>query len=301
MLLSGGCGLIHQNKGVIGTASRQTTALSAKVDAVDTQKAKINDQRLTSIGALSYGIAYTLQKDTNQSPPISVALEINERIGALANKPDFKELQAVNRIVDTLLTNKIAGEKLMAEKDKEIYSLNNNLKKSEDKKEELENQVLAQASKNASLSDQYKTTLSSMDSFWGFGAIAYGAKKFATNSLWLLGILLVLYLVLRFAASTNPIANKIFGLFEEVVSWGISGIKALAPKATIRAGLVEETKFEDWKGTLVHVIDSVALLKEKEKTGVDIKINDLMTELDKSMDQADKDRVTLVKQQLHWI
>lgn len=301
-LFLSGClaSLNSQNKGTIGKASKATAVLAEKVDVLDTKKAEINDQRLTAIGSFSSGVEYSLQKDTNQSQAIYIARDLNERVTALANKPDFKDLQAIYQIIDTLITNQANGEKLLAAKDKEIYSLSSAIKRVNADKNEVIGKAWKQSEQNAAQADQYKATLNDMDSFFGFGAIWYGVKKLVTRLAWTIGICLVLFIILRFAAAANPIAGAIFSVFEQVVSWFIHGIAALAPKATQVAGFIEQQVFNEYKATLTHIVDAIQMAKENEKKGATISVSALTDEIAKGMDQKHKDCVTEIKRGLNW-
>ena len=55
-----------------------------------------------------------------------------------------------------------------------------------------------------------------------------------------------------------------------------------------------------FRQTLTHLIDTMQLLKTKETETVKYTLSDLATELAKSMDSSDKDRVDEIKRELHW-
>lgn len=299
--LIGGCsGLTNKNKGTIGKESQKTSSAIQKLEGLNQDSFEVNNQRLTSIGAFSSGVDYSLQKDTNQSQYVLIARELNEKIAALANKPDYKDLQAIYQIVDTLITNQANGEKLLAAKDKEIYQLNNSIHQIENNKNKQINDLINQAEKNAAKADQYKSTLEQMDSFWGGGAIWYGFKKGATKLIWFGSIGLLLYIILRAAANFSPIASTLFSIIDTIFSIFIKLIQSIAPKAVYVAGFIERKIFEDYRGTLKHVIDAVQSCKEKEKLGIVVKMDDVMIEADRSMDEVDRDRVREIKRELNW-
>jgi len=301
LALSSGCsGLLGKNKGVIGKESLKTTAVAAKIEALEDKGAEINEKRLTSIGTLSVGVDYSLQKDTNQSQAVNIAKELNERVTALANKPDYKDLQVIYHIIDTMMTNQVNGEKLLASKDKEIISLNKSLEQVKKDTTEQIDIAFKQSAQNANMLDQYKQSLSDMDSFWGGGAIWYGLKKLVTKLMWVIGGCVALYFILRFAAAFNPIAATLFSVVSTIFSLFVKLIQSIAPRAVHLAGFIEEKTFEDYKGTLTHVIDAIRSMQEKEKLGVDVKMEDLLKEMAKSMDTPDKARMKSIEESLLW-
>jgi hypothetical protein len=161
--------------------------------------------------------------------------------------------------------------------------------------------ALKMSEANALKADQYKATLNDMDSFFGFGAIWYGVKKLIIRLSWTLLIVGVLFLVLRLAAASNPIAGAVFGIFEQVIGWFMNALKMLAPKAHQVAGFVESKVFDGYKQTLTHIIDNIQLLKAKDEGETDkYTLDDLMEEMAKSMDTSDKERIEGIKKDLHW-
>jgi hypothetical protein len=299
-LLIGCSGLSGKNKGVNGKETKHTAALVSKVNTINSKSAAIDDERLTSIGAWSSGVDYSLQKETNQSPAVSIARELNLRVTALANKPDFDDLQAVYQIIDTFLTNQVHAEKMLVAKDKEILALNRSIESLQLDKEKQIAQAFKQSAINASQADQYKETLNEMDSFFGGGAIWYGVKKLVTRLMWVIGGGLVLYFVLRGAAMFSPIAASIFSIVNTLFGVVIKMVQGIAPKAAQAAGFIETKIFNDYKKTLTFVIDTIQMAKTKEKLGVNITMDMLEAEMAQAMDQADKDRITEIKKTLNW-
>lgn len=302
LILCGGCsGLLGKNKGKIGKESQKTAAIAEKINELEQKSSNINEQRLTSIGAWSDGVDYSLQKETNKSPAVSIAQDLNERIAALANKPDFEEVKAIHKIIDTLITNQINGEKLLVSKDKEITSLTKAIEKIETDTEKQIKKAFEMSEVNAAHADQYKATLSAMDSFFGGGAIWYGLKKLVTKLAWFIGGGLLLYVLLRIASNFHPIAAAAFSIVNTIFGIIIKMVQGVAPKAAQMAGFIETRVFNEYKGTLTHVIDAVQMMKEKEKLGVDITMDMLMNEISKTVDsKADEDRIDEIKKNLNW-
>jgi len=304
LLLAGCAGLTGKNAGVFGKASQKQADQNERVANIEKSESKNSDARLTHIGAWSEGTKYALNKVQEPPKEVVVAKDVNERIQALANKPDFNEVKEVKSIIDQLLSEmdnqKKEGAAALSAKDDEIYKLNLEVKALDEDKQTEIRKAMKMAETNAAKADQYKQTLNDMDSFFGFGAIWYGVKKLVTRLAWILGIGAVLFFVLRFAASSNPIAGAIFSVFEQMIAWVINALKMIAPKAAQFSGFVESKVFAGYKQTLTHLVDAIQLLKEKETPEKKATIDELLVELDKSMDSVDKKRVDAVKEELHW-
>lgn len=295
-----GCkGLVGRNAGTMGPSFRAQVSANERVANLEKSEGKNSEARLDHIGAWSEGVKYSLDKVPEPSKEIIVAKDVNERVQALANKPPFSEVQEVKAIIDGLLSEMNSQQALalsaLSSKDDEIYRLNLEVKAISNAKESEVGKALKTAAASAAKADQYKETLSDMDSFFGFGAIFYGIKKLLTRSIWAIVIFLVVFLVLRLAASANPVCAAIFSIFEQVIAWFINALKMIAPKAAKFSNLVEAKVFDGYKNTLTKIIDAIQLVKEKSGT-----LDDVAAELAKSMDTADKDRVEIVKKELHW-
>ena len=305
IISTAGCsGLLGKNAGVIGKTTQKQTSQNEKVSVIEQKEAKNSEDRLTHIGAWSEGTKYALNKVVEPPKEVVVAKDINDRVQALANKPDFNEVKEVKAIVDGLLSAMKAQQDdariSLSKKDTEISDLNIQLAELNIVKQTEIRKALKMATDSAAVADQYKATLNEMDSFFGFGAIWYGVKKLITRMAWILGIGAVLFFVLRFASASNPIAKAIFSVFEQIIAWFINLLKMIAPKAAQFSGFVESTVFDGYKTTLMHLIDTIQFLKTKETATTKYTLDDLTVELDKVMDSTDKDRVNIVKKELHW-
>jgi len=304
LTLVGCAGLIGKNQGVFGNASKKQADQKERITALEQSESENSTARLNHIGAWSEGTKYTLDKVPEPSKEVVIAKDINERIQGLANKPDFNEVKEVKAIIDGLLSEMNAQQEAakasLAKKDTEIYALGLEVKVLDESKRSEIRKALKMAEDSAAKADQYKATLNEMDSFFGLGAIWYGLVKLITRGAWFIGGGLVLFFILRMLAASNPIAGAIFAIFEQVISWFINMLKMLAPKAAQFSGFIESKVFDGYKTTLVHMIDSLQLLKEKESDGKKYGIDDLFVELDRAMDTSDKERVELIKKELHW-
>lgn len=298
-----GCSsLLNRNEGVIGKASQAEDKAKSQIELVDTSAAKVNVQRLDKIGALSSGVAYSLSKDTNDSPAVITAKTLNERVMALANKPDFKEAQQVAILVDELITNQAEGKKMLAQKDKEIEGLEQNMKQLSDDKEKALQQYYSLADKTAAQTDQYKATLGQMDSWFGLGAVWYGVHRLFVSAFWFFVIGGIIFIILRLLAASNPIASSIFMVFEQMVSWVINTLAALAPRALSIAGHISTSIYTEAKGGLSRIVDSVETVKlQQQATGKEATIQDLLNTAEASMTPADKALIEKIKVELGWV
>lgn len=302
-----GCGgLLSKNSGKMGKAAKQEAAAAIPIDTTEKQLNDIKDKRLTSIGAWSGGVEYSLNKVTNQEPAVDIAQEINSKVQALANKPTLKEQEEIFRLIDSLLTNAVAGKKMLAEKNEEIIKLQTTIGDLNSKHASAVADYRSIAEASARQNDAYKTTLQEMDAGWGLSAIWYGIKKLISRIALTLGILAVLFIVLRALSATNPIAASIFAIFNQVGSWIINILKGIFPKATSISGLVPHSDYKGYKDTLSKIVDAIETVKSKEsllkKTGSTtcISMDDLTTELSKLFTPDDADRVTNAKKDLLW-
>lgn len=302
-----GCsGLLGKNSAKLGKSAKIEAASSAPIDQTQKQINDTKDQRLTSIGAWSSGVEYSLNKITNEEPAGIIAMEINDRIQALANKPNLKEEEEVFGIIDSLLTNKIAGEKLLAQKDNEIIKLQTHIRDLNIKHETAVSDYRNNMESVARQSDAYKSTIQEIDSGWGLAAIWYGIKKLISRITLTLGILAVLFIILRFAAASNPIAASIFSVFNQVGSWAINLLKGIFPKAASISGLVPHSDYKGYKDTLSKIVDAIETVKLKEELlkktnpNPDIGMGDLSLEIAKSFTPEDSNRVTEAKKNLLW-
>jgi hypothetical protein len=296
-----GCSsLVGKNKGTIGKASQKQSSQKEKILALEQKVSTNSEQRLTKIGAWAEGSQYALGKVPEPSKEVIVAKTVNDRIVALANKPDFKEVQEVKNIIDALLSEQKEGERLLAQKDKEISRLNSDVQSLQTAKQSEVNKALKLAGDSAAQADQFRETLNDLEGNWGLNSIFYGVKKLFLRLTWVLCIGSVLFIILRLLAGSNPMAGAVFHLFEQVVSWLFVAIKALFPKAHSIAGLTETKTFNDYRQTLVHLVDSIQLLKEKSANGQTYSIDDLLNEVSKLMDREDKERIEVIKRSLNW-
>lgn len=304
-----GCqSLLNNNEGVFGKAQQTNQKVGEQIRYTENQQAQSNEQKLTHIAAWSKGgVEYSLDKVTNDIPQeVIVAKQMNERVEALAGKPDFTEVEGIKSIVDELTSQtekvRVAGEKALAEKDKQIAKIQDDDKKLDAQRENQIASALQQADVNARVADQYKATLNDMDKWGGLGAVWYGLHKFVVRMAWVLGIGSVLFLILRLLASSNPIAGAIFNIFEQIGSWAINTIAVIFPKALSIAGNVSKGVYNEAKSALSSIVDSVETVKLQEKaSGKPATIQDLLDAAEATMTTEDKAQIEKIKLQLGWV
>jgi len=308
MLAVGCSSLLDNNQGIFGKAQMANDKVDAKIRIVENQQAQVNEDKLAHIGAWAQGgVEHSLDKITTNIPvEVIVAKEMNARVEALAGKPDFKEVELIKTIVDSLLSQvkdtRVSGEKALAEKDKQIAAIQTQDKQLIVQRENEIASALIQSDSNAKVADQYKATLNDMDKWGGLGAVWYGIHKFVVRMAWVLGIGGVLFLILRLLASANPIAGAIFSIFDQIGSWAINTIAVIFPKALSIAGNVSVAIFNDTKSALSSIVDSVETVKlQQQATGTPATIEDLLNTAEVSMTPADKAIIEKIKLQLNWI
>lgn len=302
LIATSGCGSIMDKcKGVIGKASLAENKARMEIDRADNAAAKVADERLDKIGAISSGVDYALNKDTQKTPAANAAETLNERIVALANKPDFEEKKEYERLVDSLIAGQEAGKAALNKKDGEIAGLSSVVKELSEQKEAAINKYKQLAGATAAKEDQYRTTLGEMDRFMGLGAVWYGIKRFILRGMaWGIGFM-VLFIVLRFASMSNPIAASIFAIFNQFGSWLINAVAMLFPKALSIAGHTATSVYNEYKSTMTKLVDSIQMAQAiASAAGREPTVKDVINEAEKSMDTREKAVIEALKKSLNW-
>lgn len=311
IILIVGCSstLLKNNEGVFGKSSKKYEKIDDSIRRTENAQAQSNEERLSKIGAWSKGgVEHALDKipATNVTREVVVAKQMNDRVEALAGKPDFKEVEAIKSIVDDLTSQTkeaiIKGEEALAEKDKEIQKLEVRVKDLNAQREEDIAKAMAQANADARKTDQLTATLTQLDSWGGLGAIWYGIKKLVTRMAWILGIGGGVFLILRLLSASNPIAGAIFNIFEQLGSLVIHTISAILPKALSIAGNVSVKSYNATKSALTSIVDSVETAKlQADGTGKAPTLKDVLNNASMTMTQEQKSVVDNVKTELGWV
>ena len=270
---------------------KKTSEILVDKDALS----KNNIVKLKQIGTVSKGVQHALNKDTNNSPPINVAKELNDRVISLAGNPDVKDVVRVKQVVDDLISEveleQKRGKSELSRLDKELqYSQSQRdlIQSSFDKKSEEYRKI---SEKIAYISDQQEAAVEQMDKWFGLGAVFYGLKKFVISSIWILSIGTILFMGLRILSQTNPIAASVFSIFELIGSGVLRVIKSILPNSFGHAKFVDTSTSEKYRITLDRIIDTLQSLKEQNVVLPNESKFDLaktFLELDKKMDSVEK-------------
>ncbi len=282
------------------TEEKQRQKLIAAQDAVK----EIDKEKLGAIARFASGTDYALGKSTNDEPTTLIARELNFRVISLSGEPTLDEKKAIWDLVDKLTSDlieeRIKGRKLLEKQDILIKVIQQNeVDKIAAEKEAIDKYVDV-AGKTAKNADINASELREYESFWGLAAIKKGATRFLTRSFWFLVGFGIVFIILRFAAGTNPIVGAIFSLFEQIGSWVIHCVRILLPKAINFAHFVPQAEFNDYKNTLKDIIHCVQKLKTNNVDNRSISLDDLLNDLDRKLDTEDKKRIDIIKSELNW-
>ena len=266
---------------------------------------KSTDDKLNQTATFAYGVNYSLNQITNKTVPIMTALKLNGRIMSIVGSPDLDEMNKITQIVD-LLNSEVAkekekGQKLLNNKDNEIILLqkeNDNLK---DKYEKQIADLIAKSKNIARDGDNAQATVNEMSGNFGLNAIWWGIKRFVTTSLTTLLIVAVAFFALRAFAASNPIVGAVFSIFEMIGGGFISLIKGLTPTSINFSNLVHFDEHNKYKQTLDKIVDTIEKFKIKCEAGnKQCTLAELLDELDREMDQADKDAIKDILKDQKW-
>lgn len=257
------------------------------------EKAKNDDEKLQAVSTLAAGTDYSLKAVTNPPVQVKTALDYNSRILSIAGNPNVDELNKMKQITDLLNSElekeKEKGVKLLKQKDVEILDLQNKQKEIQNKYESQIKGLEAQATQVAKKADSLQVTVDEVNSWMGLGGVMYGLKRFVTIGVTGILIFLVCFMVLRFLASTNPIAAAIFSVIEYIVGFVINILKGIAPKALEFSNHIELPTFSRYKNTLDTVVDTLESLKTiQRRSNSQVTLNEVFVELDKNLDSNEK-------------
>lgn len=302
MLSTTGCESI---KGVFGKNSKAETKQATKIEDVSNAIVKNDKDKMDNVSVLASGTDYALNKVTNKEPPVYVAKDINQRIMSLSGKPNLQAEKEIWEMVDNLISQnaqlRLKGQKELQQKDLEIAKLQEITKVLDEKKDVEIAKYMKIASDTAMLADTRKAELDEYQGWFGIKAVVKGLSQFVKTSMWILIGIAIVFIILRFAASANPVAAAIFGLFEQVVAGVVKTIQVLFPKAISFAGHISKESYNQVSSLLKKLVDNIQNIKQIEKkTGKDITLKEVLVELDKSMDQSEKELVSKIKKELGY-
>jgi hypothetical protein len=286
-------------------AVKEDTA-RAKVESVESQMGSNLKDKLNQVAKLNYGVDYALTKETDPSKNVQIAKDLNTRSMSLTGTPTIEEINKMKQMIDDLTsqlqTEKERGAKELAVRDVELTNLQLQTKNLEKLKDAEIQKYMKIAADTAAKADEIQGELNKMDSFMGLGAIWYGVKRLVVRLAWILGIGSILFLILRFASLSNPIAASIFSIFNTIGSWMVNTIAAIFPKALEIAGHTLTTVSNKYRDTMTKIIDGIETLRQQQKASGDVNkkytIDELLTELSKTMDGDEKAMVDKIKRDI---
>lgn len=215
--------------GFFGKSSTKVQKEADKITVIDTKIDTVKENKVSTVQSLSFGVNDSLNRVTNAPIQVVVAKELNTRIQTLVGLPPLEQQSEMIRLVSNLISNNIAGVQELKAKDKEIQGIQNeenlllkNKQVEVDKALELSKQVALKA-------DTTQNELSAYQAYWGLGGVFLGLKSFLTHILWTIIIGGILFIILRLAAASNPLANAIFGIFQSLGAVVIHCIESLIP------------------------------------------------------------------------
>jgi hypothetical protein len=288
-----------------GKAAKAEEKSRAKIVNVENAQAANNVEKIDTIAGLAYGTDYALSKVNEPPREVTVARDINQRVISLSGSPTIekmKEMQeTIDKLTSQLATERDEGKVKMTAKDAEISTLQAKEKELSLAKESEIHKYMNAAQEAAANADAYKAEIDKMNSWFGLGAIWYGAKKFLFSSMWVLLGGSIIFLVLRMASFSNPIAASIFSIFTTMASWLINVIKVIVPKAVEAAGHVTTAMFDTYKSTLCKIVDGIQVVKDRAiASGQKPDLNLVLDEVAKTMNADEKQIVDEIKKALNW-
>lgn len=305
MLSLSGCGTVNK---IIGKSSNKEQKAATQIQNVEAQIGTNLHNQLAELASLHYGVDYALSKEGTPSKYVDVARDLNARALSLSGMPSVDEVSRMRQLIDDLTsqlaTERVRGAEALQEKDKQYAALQIEKQQLEQTKDAQIQQYMNIAKETAMKADASQAQLDKMNSYWGLGAVGYGLKRFFTRLAWAIGIGLVLFLILRFAAATNPMANSIFSVFETIGSWAIHAIRVAVPGALKAAGQVPIIEHNKYKDLLIKIVDSIETLEQTQKrqgtTTQEFTLNQIEDEFSKAMDTDEKQLITSIKQNLGY-
>lgn len=254
---------------------------------------KNSEEKLSTIATISSGTEYSLSQINNPPVEVKTAIDLNNRVVNIAGNPNLEELDKIKKMVD-LLNSQVdeerkKGESLLKAKDLEIMTLQAERVSIQNKYDLQIKGIEAQSIEIAKKADKLQTTVNQVNSWFGLGGVFYGLKRFVTTAFTGICIFLILFTVLRFLSTMNPIAGAIFSIFEHIASYVILIIKGIVPKSIEFSKFTPTAKFDNYKDALDTVVDTLENMKNIQHHGDRAyTLNDVFNELDKNLNDPEK-------------
>jgi hypothetical protein len=304
LLLISGCAWLGPTKQNTKNQDKIDKSIQ-KVEVVNKELNKNDNEKLSQSATYAYGVQYSLNQVTEPSVPVYTALKLNGRVMNIVGNPDLDELKKITQIVDLMNSEvgaeKARGEKLLNNKDKEIVELQNENKELKNKHDIQIANLIANAKSIARKGDNAQATIDDLNGNLGFNAIWYGLKHFFLTCLTYILIFAILFFVLRVYSVSNPIAGAIFSFFEMIAGGIIRAIKGLVPNSIDFSNLINLNVHNKYKQTLDKIVDTIERFKLTcDATNKQCSLSDVLDELDRKMDQQDKDCIKDILKDQKW-
>jgi len=300
-----GCALFSPNNKQNTKNQDKLNKVVQKSETTKTDIAKSEQEKLEQAATFSYGINYSLNQVTNVTQPVATALLLNGRIMSIVGSPQLDEMNKITQIVDLLNSEvskeKEKGKKLLANKDEEVKELQAANTELKTKYEQQIGDLIAKSKDIARTGDNAQATVNEMSGNFGLNAVWWGLKRFVFTSITAILIFVVVFLLLRIASASNPIAAAVFSVFNVIGSGILQLIKGLTPRAVEISKLVHLDEHNKYKETLDKVVDTIETFKLKCEAGnKQCTLGEVLEELDRVMDQKDKDCIKDILKDQKW-
>lgn len=261
-----------------------------------------------NVSQLSYGITYTLGKNTSNPETLLIVKELNDRIQGISGMPTVEQVKEITNIVDLLLSKIVEERKqglvLLNKKDKELEKSRKEIEDFELKYKTDVQKYKDEVSDLLAKADDANKKLREMDKWFGVGAIWYGIKKLVSSLLWGFVGIGVLFTVIRICSGLNvaPIFNILMKGIESFFASIFSVFKWIVPGAFKLIGYVTQQDFFKVKESRNKIVDQIEYLKNIQKEHPDkiFTLKELLDRLAESMTDEDKKEVETALKELKW-
>lgn len=306
ILILSGCSTILGTRKIATPAQNTVAKQEKKVEVVLEKIAENEKGKKIQTAALSAGIQHSLNQVTNPPVQVGTARTLNERIVSIVGSPHIDEIKRIKATVD-LLNSEVAeerkkGESLLTLRDSQIAKLQKEKYELKEKYDDEVENMAETAQKIATSSDEKQMIIKEMSGMFGLNAVFWGIKKFFFSTLTFVIVGFVVFIILRLLSTMNPIAGAVFSIFNMLGSVIISLLKALVPKAFEMCSFVSSASRDKYKGALVKTVDAIQTLREKKKQGSEksYTLEDVLSCLDKEMNDADKALINEILIEQKW-
>ena len=242
IILLQGCASTNPNKFLDEQQQDSTTVL--------TDKTNIQSKQLTIIknytADFAFASQHALESSADSTSKLKVIAQFNGRIQSLVGAPSIQDETLISNIVDGMLSTDLGIQKESTEKLAGIDEAVEVQQQQLGKLDSTYTHDVAKYNKDSSAiavtADKDAKVVNQVNSWFGLGAISYGVHRFLSFAVWIFIGLLVLFVVLKFSSTLNPIAAVVFkgvesfaGLFLKTI---VSVFKFIIPGALDVAGVV---------------------------------------------------------------